>query len=575
MRKAIAVLAFIAPILGAQGPLPLKYKAKPTVAAITSADLMSRLYVYADDSMMGRETGTKGHLMSTEYIGSELKRLGLTPAGDNGTFFQNVPAFVRTLNMDKSSITVDGVTLKAGTDFINQGSRPLVRKIDGAAVIYGGTFGDTAGMPSADMLAGKIVVVASPQGGGGGRGGFGGGGGGGGGGFGGAQAFQQMIAGAAAIVRIGGAELPANLLHPGATAGMALGATPSLPAPTEGAVTLVVTDHAAEVLLGMPASSAKSGTMGKTVHGSLVFDEKAMPARNVVAILRGSDAKLRETYVAMGAHNDHVGMLTSNNLPDHDSLHLYNAARFAITGMIPRGQRPTAEQTAAVQGIKINMDSVHKLRPARIDSVRNGADDDGSGTVTLLEVAEQFAKATSKPKRSIVFVWHTGEEKGLWGSRWYTDHTTVPQDSIVAQLNMDMVGRGEATDLPVGSPTYLQLVGSKRLSTELGALVEDQNAKEKKPFTIDYQFDANGHPENIYCRSDHFHYARIGIPVVFFTTGLHGDYHQVTDEPQYINYDHMARIGQFVYDIAVRIANSDKRPVVDGVKMDPMGVCRQ
>ncbi|HEX7937628.1 MAG TPA: M20/M25/M40 family metallo-hydrolase [Gemmatimonadaceae bacterium] len=571
MRKAIAALVFIAPTLGAQAPLPLKYKAKPTSAAISAADLMSRLYVYADDSMMGRETGTKGHLMSTAYIAAEVQRFGLKPGGDNGTFFQTVPAFTRTLNVEKSSITVDGMTLKAGVDFINQGSRPLVRKIDGATVIYGGMFGDTAGMPSAEMLAGKIVVLSVRENAGGGFGR----GGGGGGGFGGGQAFQQMLNGAAAIVRIGGAELPANLVHPNPTAGMTLGATPSLPAPTEGPVTLVVTEHAAETLLGMPVSMAKSGTMGKTIHGTLVFDEKQMPARNVVAILRGSDPKLRETYVAMGAHNDHVGMLTSNNPPDHDSLHLYNAARYAITGMIPRGQRPTPEQAAEVQAIRINMDSVHKLRPARLDSVRNGADDDGSGTVTLLEIAEQFAKSPTKPKRSIVFVWHVGEEKGLWGSRWYTDHTTVPKDSIIAQLNMDMVGRGEKTDLPVGSPTYLQLVGSKRLSTELGALVEDQNAKEKMPFTIDYQFDANGHPENIYCRSDHFHYARIGIPVVFFTTGLHGDYHQVTDEPQYINYDHMARIGQFVYDIAVRLGYSDKRPVVDGVKMDPMGVCRQ
>jgi hypothetical protein len=562
----------IAPILGAQGPLPLKYSGKATSAPISAADLMTRLYIFADDSMMGRETGTKGHLMSTEYIANEVKRFGLQPGGDNGTFFQNVPASIKQLDVAKSAITVDGTALKAGVDFINQGTRPLARKIDGAAVIYGGMFGDTAGMPSAELINGKIVVLSvRPQGAGGGFGG----GGGGGGGFGGGQAFTQMLAGAAAIVRVGGAELPANLLRPSPTAGMTMGPTPSIVAPTEGPLTLVVTEHAAEVLLGLPAASAKSGTMGKTVHGDLVFIDKPMPARNVVAILRGSDPKLRETYVAMGAHNDHVGMLQSNNPPDHDSLHSYNAARFAITGMIPRGQRPTPEQTSAVQNIRVNVDSIHKLRPARIDSVRNGADDDGSGSVTLLEIAEQFAKAGAKPKRSIVFVWHTGEEKGLWGSRWYTDHTTVPTDSIVAQLNMDMVGRGELSDLPVGSPTYVQLVGSKRLSSELGALVEEMNTKQKKPFTFDYQFDAAGHPENIYCRSDHYHYARIGVPVVFFTTGLHGDYHQVTDEPQYINYEHMARIGQFVHDIALSVANNSKRPTVDGTKLDPMGRCQQ
>jgi Zn-dependent M28 family amino/carboxypeptidase len=151
----------------------------------------------------------------------------------------------------------------------------------------------------------------------------------------------------------------------------------------------------------------------------------------------------------------------------------------------------------------------------------------------------------------------------------------VPRDSVVAQLNMDMVGRGDKSDLPVGGPTYLQLVGSRRLSTELGDLVEAVNKTEKMPFTFDYQFDTNGHPENIYCRSDHYNYARWGIPVVFFTTGLHGDYHQVTDEPQYIDYPHMARVGQLVYDIATKVGNADHRIVVDKEKPDPNGACRQ
>ena len=141
----------------------------------------------------------------------------------------------------------------------------------------------------------------------------------------------------------------------------------------------------------------------------------------------------------------------------------------------------------------------------------------------------------------MLFVWHTGEEKGLLGSRYFTDHPTVPRDSIVAQINIDMVGRGGAYGSATpGAERYLQLVGSRRLSTELGDLVETVNKTRATPFTFDYTFDANGHPDNIYCRSDHSNYARYGIPVVFFTTGLHGDYHQVTDEPQYIDYAHMA-----------------------------------
>ncbi|MEO7455542.1 MAG: M28 family peptidase, partial [Gemmatimonadaceae bacterium] len=157
-------------------------------------------------------------------------------------------------------------------------------------------------------------------------------------------------------------------------------------------------------------------------------------------------------------------------------------------------------------------------------------------------------------------------------------------DSIVAQLNMDMVGRGAAADvtgedkaggLLHGGPGYLQLVGSRRLSTELGDLMESVNTAGKYGFRFDYGMDANGHPQNIYCRSDHYEYARYGIPIVFMTTGGHSDYHQVTDEPQYIDYTHMAEIAKFVQSAATTIANLDHRIVVDKAKPDPKGRCVQ
>ena len=237
----------------------------------------------------------------------------------------------------------------------------------------------------------------------------------------------------------------------------------------------------------------------------------------------------------------------------------------------PGGGLTAAERAS----IHVNVDSLHRVRPARRDSIYNGADDDGSGSVGALEIAEAFARSGVKPRRSLIFVWHTGEEAGLLGSHYFTDNPTVSRDSIVAQLNMDMIGRGGAFDFVGGGPTYLQLVGSRRLSTELGDLVEAVNRTEPTPLSFDYAFDANGHPERIYCRSDHYNYARYGIPVVFLTTGLHGDYHQVTDEPQYIDYEHMARVGRFVLDLTRRVADLDHRPVVDKPKPDPMGACRQ
>jgi Zn-dependent M28 family amino/carboxypeptidase len=236
------------------------------------------------------------------------------------------------------------------------------------------------------------------------------------------------------------------------------------------------------------------------------------------------------------------------------------------------GSGLTPEEQASIH---VNVDSLHRLRPARRDSIYNGADDDGSGSVGLLEIAEKFARSNTKPKRSIVFVWHTGEELGLYGSEWFTDHPTIPRDSIVAQLNIDMIGRGEAADIPGGGPKYVELIGSRRLSTEMGDLIEALNKSAGYNFNFDYAFDASGHPEQIYCRSDHYEYARYGIPITFITTGGHSDYHQLTDEPQYINYPHLASIANFVYDAATRIANLDHRLVVDKPKPDPHGRCVQ
>jgi Zn-dependent M28 family amino/carboxypeptidase len=172
-------------------------------------------------------------------------------------------------------------------------------------------------------------------------------------------------------------------------------------------------------------------------------------------------------------------------------------------------------------------------------------------------------------------VWHTAEEKGLYGSQWFTDHSTVPRDSIVTQINMDMVGRGRATDMEGGGPNALGLVGSRRLSTGLGDLIEQTNSRRMTPLRLDYRYDANGHPDNVYCRSDHYMYARYGIPIAFFSTGIHRDYHEVTDEPQYIDYGHMSRVAGFLRDVARDVANLDQRPVVDKPKPDPNAPCQQ
>jgi hypothetical protein len=543
--------------LAAQTSLPRKYAGPPTTAAITSGDLMTRLYLFADDSMMGREAGTPGAMKGSAYIAAEAARLGLIPAGDNGTYFQNVPFISRRLNPN-APVQVDGGSLAPFQEFIAlpfRGAYP--RPIDGAQVIYGGVASDTAHLITADQAAGKLVVLSAL----------------------GARTFPRITAEgrygrAAGVAVFVGPQLSAQNLVSGRSPSMTL-------KPTPGAATvpivLFVTRAGAETLLGGSLDGIAVGTTGKTVRGNLDYIETDAPTRNVVAVLPGLDVRLKGEYVAIGAHSDHVGYRAAGPV-DHDSLHIFKAQEFFATEN-PAGARLTADQReqqrTRLAGIRVNVDSLRALRPARPDSINNGADDDGSGSVTVLEVAEALARGNVKPKRSVLFVWHTGEEKGLLGSRYFTDHPTVPRDSIVAQINIDMVGRGAATDLGAGSERYLQLVGSRRLSTELGDLAETVNGTEKMPFNLDYTFDANGHPENIYCRSDHYNYARYGIPVVFLTTGGHGDYHQVTDEPQYIDYPHMARVAQYALDLTTRVADLDHRVVVDKPKPDPMGTCRQ
>jgi hypothetical protein len=315
------------------------------------------------------------------------------------------------------------------------------------------------------------------------------------------------------------------------------------------------------------APAGENGGWFQTVHfHDRSGREPAIPARNVIGALRGSDPVLRNEYVVISAHNDHVGV--SRRAVDHDSLRV---AHFAAA-MRKRGSSTAAAQAWATHAL----DSLRALRPPRADSIFNGADDDGSGTVALLEIAEAMAASPVKPKRSILFISHTAEEVGLLGSEWFTDHPTVPLDSLVAELDMDMIGRGSPADVANGGPAYLELIGTRRLSTELGDMAERVNAKEPVPFKFNYAFDAPGDREQYYCRADHYSYARYGIPSINFSRGDHPDYHEVTDEPQYIDYDALGRVASYVRDLALALANLDHRVSVDKPKQkDPHAGCVQ
>ncbi len=330
---------------------------------------------------------------------------------------------------------------------------------------------------------------------------------------------------------------------------------------------LVASYIAAELARVEIAPAGEDGGWFQTVH---VHDrgghEPVTPARNVIGVLRGSDPVLRNEYVVLSAHNDHIGV--ARRAVDHDSLRVANFA----AAMRKRGTPSSVAQAWALH----TLDSLRAVRGPRADSIYNGADDDGSGTVALLEIAEAMAALPAKPRRSILFISHTAEEEGLLGSAWFTDHPTVPRDSLVAELDMDMIGRGSAADVANGGPAYLELIGTRRLSTELGDVAERVDSAQAVPFTFNYAFDAPGDREQYYCRADHYSYARFGIPSINFSRGDHPDYHEVTDEPQYIDYDAMARVAGFVRDLAFTLANLDHRVVVDHPKQkDPHASCVQ
>jgi Zn-dependent M28 family amino/carboxypeptidase len=180
--------------------------------------------------------------------------------------------------------------------------------------------------------------------------------------------------------------------------------------------------------------------------------------------------------------------------------------------------------------------------------------------VALMAIARAFALGP-KPKRSLIFVWHTAEETGLQGSRYNADYPVVPNEKIVAALNADMVGRNRC-DQP-GESNTVYLVGSDRISTDLHNISEEANRSMRQPMRLDYELNDPADPQSLYTRSDHYSYAAKGIPVIFYTTGLHRDYHYLTDEVDRIEWDKLTRVTRLIYATGQRLANLERAPVRD------------
>ena len=495
--------------------------------SINAAQLRRDLFIFADDSFRGRETGTADAQRAAAFLARRVQQFGLEPAGDS-LYMQRVP-MIRQVLTRKTQLTVTFAggrvqTLRLGADVVPVTSlgdnipEPH-RSADGGLVFVG--YGPIDDADAAELarfdLAGRVIVAlhgakpkATKE-----------------------QAKRQVSENSlgarighliafhpAAIVLLmaNGAEEQYDQLSPELLRGVSLdGQKPVVTDSSQQLPMLVIglAKRGSPLLpTGWPNDIAPQD-LGREFTARVDVDRVPFTGYNVAAVVRGQDPRLNKTYLAYGAHYDHIGI--------------------------------------------IPIDGRRSGRRANVDSIANGADDDGSGSVALLAIAQQMMYY--RPRRSVLFVWHVGEEKGMLGSSYFTSHPTVPIDSIVAQFNADMIGRNEANTValigPRAAPNYQ--------SWRLGMIVDSVNRAYETPLRIDRTADDPDDPEHIYQRSDHYNYAKKGIPIIFFTTGLHPDYHRVSDEASKIDYDKLARVAGLMLDAGLAVANRSSRPTSEAV----------
>ena len=465
--------------------------------SITATDVARRIGIIADDSMLGRATPSHGLEMTAGYAAAEFRRLGLRPAGEGGSYLQRYPLIISRFDPAKSWVRATGraaAQWQVGPDLPLMQGEPSGDVTGAGLVLLVGDSSQGVMIPPGAVTGKIVVVVFGPA--------------------------VDGIAGALVQQKPAGVFLVAAMPDgmwskmPGKTASIRVVnpaegglAIPPVFAVRRGAFTPWLARAGVDTTMldahgPMHIVPAPGVAVDFHVDQQRVSDESAP---NVMGVLEGSDPTLKNEYVLFSGHMDHIGTPGSG------------------------------EGCSALGG----------------DSICNGADDDGSGSVTVLELAEAFATAPVRPKRSVAFLLVSGEERGLWGSGYWAGHPTLPIANIVADLNIDMVGRN--------APDTLSVIG--REHSDLSATL-DQVAARHPELGLHAMGDL-WPSEGLYFRSDHFNFARKGIPILFFTTGLHPQYHAVTDEPSLIDNDKAARIGRLIYYLGETIANTPARPAWD------------
>ena len=520
--------------------------ASPGIDAIKTTDLREWLTYIASDELEGRGTYTAGLGLAAGYIQQHLRQWGVTPAGDAGSYIQTARVLgVKAKSRSSVTVTVrgqsrtfkdgEGVTFPAfqgaprsmtldRVHFAGYGLHApgagqddfRGRTVRGAAVVFmGGRGPENVDLQQYRRVIGGRGRHATEQLG---------------------AAFSVGPAAESAQAARTAETLPASDTRPDFTTAQRLDrpVAPSITA-SDDFFKFVFSRAPVEYDELKPKADGRAPlspfdlddvTLAFTVDVDYTV-VRTQFTQNIVGIVEGSDPVLRSGYVALGAHYDHVGYADAEVTTD-------GSRRPASPGRVTAGA--------------IN------------DRIWNGADDDGSGTVALMALAKAFAQG-QRPRRSLLFVWHAGEERGLLGSRYFADYPTVPIDQIVAQLNLDMIGRNRDDKAEEANTVYV--VGSDRISTELHEIHREANASLPKALTLDYEMNDPSDAEQVYYRSDHYSYAAKGIPIIFLTTGLHPDYHANTDDVSKIEFDKLTRVAQLVYETAVRLGNRDRAPLRD------------
>jgi hypothetical protein len=509
----ITGLGFALNACAQQNPVAVKYS-----KLITADDAKKHLSILASDEYEGRETGKPGAEKAANYLAAELKRLNFQ-APVAGSYFLNVPLTQSAVNV--TVFTINGQTFANWKDYFFQGSF-ADKKVTATDIVFVG-YGTAAEIATAD-LTGKVVLWlnedkpeegktpntsyrmnAARQ-----------------------EILKGILAKNPSIVLAANDGVSTllkrfNGVNPG-------GARISIKKETQAAagktpvfnISSAVADAAVKSsgkTLADLKTAAKTASQTQTLKTSaeigIVTENKDVKAVDVLGFMPGSDPKLKEEVLVFSAHYDHVGLNSDPNAKD---------------------------------------------------KVFNGADDDGSGTTGVLEIARAFAQAKKDgkgPKRSVLFLFNVGEEKGLLGSEWYTDHPVYPLANTIADLNIDMIGRvGEEYIGKPDSANTVYSIGSAMLSSDLHKISEEANNTYTK-MKLDYKYDDPNDPNRFYYRSDHYNFAKHDVPIIFYFNGVHADYHGLGDEVSKINFPLLAKRAQLAFFTGWELANRATRPVVD------------